>query len=275
MTIALAATLHDATGALAGDVRARLAALRTLHPAGVVVATSPPTAAAITRLLADAGVYAGTPATNERGPLYRRSVEAALATGATHVHYLDFDRALHWLEAAPGEPARVLRLARAHAVLLVGRTERAHRSHQRPLWETERVASRTMAARLGWPGRVDGLVPSFVLVRAEAERLLRESRARDEAVYGEWLALLATGGSPVAYVECDGLDWETPDRDRAGVAAAGLAAWRAAWDTPAEWALRRRMAETIVRGFDETLARTSVAPQALLRLALPSEPPGG
>lgn len=133
MTVALAATLHDATGALADDVRCHLDGLRSLYPAGLAIATSPPTAASTTRLLAEAGVHAGTPVSNERGALYRRCLDAALATDATHVHYLDFDRALHWVATVPAEAARVLRLCREHPVLLVGRTERAHRSHHRPL----------------------------------------------------------------------------------------------------------------------------------------------
>lgn len=271
--IALAATLHDETGALLGDVRRHLAALRALYPAGVAVATSPPTAASMTRLLAEAGVHAGTPRKNERGPLYRRCLEAAAQTCASRVHYLDFDRALHWAGAHPTELGRVLRIAAEHDVLLVGRTERAHRSHHRPLYATETIASRVMADRLGWSGRVDGLVPSFVLRRGAAARLLRDSRARGDGIYGEWLALVAIGAPRVGYVECRGLDWETPDRDPAGVAAIGLDAWREAWDTPAEWDARSRMAEAIVRGFERALARRPSAPRPKLD-RIPVRAPG-
>ena len=41
MSIALAATLHDTTGALRAETRRRLPALRRLYPAGIAVATSP------------------------------------------------------------------------------------------------------------------------------------------------------------------------------------------------------------------------------------------
>lgn len=267
--IALAATLHDGTGVLAEDVRRHLDGLRSLYPGGIAVATSPPTAASVARLLADAGVHAGSPAANERGPLYRRALRAALRSRATHVHYLDFDRALHWIAVDPSELTRVLALAEGHDVLVVGRTERAHRSHHRPLYVTESIAGRLMADRLGWSGRVDGLVPSFTLARREGVRLLRTSRARGEGVYGEWLALVVTSAPQIAYVECRGLDWETPDRDRDGVAAVGLDAWRAARDTPEEWTLRSRMAETIVRAFERVVSRRSPAPRPeLVRLAV-------
>jgi hypothetical protein len=262
--IALAATLHDQTGALEGDVRRHLDVLAALYPGGVAVATSPPTAPALAALLAAAGVHAGSPPANQRGPLYRLALRRALHGPATRVHYLDFDRALHWVGTRRAELAGVLRLAEDHDALLVGRSERAHRSHHRPLYATETIANRVMADRLGWPGRVDLLVPSFVLARPAAATLLRVSRARGEAVYGEWAAVVATSAPCVAYVECRGLDWETPDRDRAGVAAVGLDAWRRRFDTPAEWAARSRMAETIARAFDRVVSRRPARP-ALLR----------
>src|SRR5439155_1760021 len=83
-----------------------------------------------------------------------------LPTGAPRVHYVDFDRALHWVRRAPRELAAVLRAARRHPVLVLGRTEKAHRSHHVPLYATEAVANRLLAGRLGLVGRIDLLVPS-------------------------------------------------------------------------------------------------------------------
>src|SRR5215813_12708145 len=85
--LVLAATLHDPDGALAGDIRRLLPRLLELYD-GVAVAPSPPTAGAVRRWLARAGVDAGAPRTNTRGPLYRRCLRAALALAPTHVHYL-------------------------------------------------------------------------------------------------------------------------------------------------------------------------------------------
>jgi len=268
-SVALAATLHDASGALLEEVERHAEALRHLYPGGVSVATSPPTSPAIVNALREAGMFAGSPSSNERGPLYRLSVRAALTSGPTHVHYLDFDRALHWQRSMPAEPAALLRRASTHPVMLVGRTERAHRSHHRPLYVTETIANRVMADRCGWSGRVDGLVPSFVLERAGAESLLQKSRVRGEAVYGEWLALVVSHTPEVAYAECRGLDWETPDRDPRGVAEIGLDAWRDRFDTESEWQLRTRMAEMIVRGFDRVAARHRTTPRpGLVRVAV-------
>ena len=264
--VALAATLHDATGALVRDVARWLPWLQARY-AAVAVATSPPTSKRIVAQLAAAGAHAGSPVANARGPLYRLSVRHALQSGASRVHYLDFDRALHWAARMPRELPRVLRLSRKVPVLLIGRTPRAHQSHHRPLHATEGVVNRLLAARLGWPGRVDFLVPSFVVEREGAARLLARSRARDASIYGEWAALIAGLGPPPAYVECRGLDWETPDRHRRSVRRAGLAEWRRWQETPAEWGLRIDIAATIVRGFTRALARWPVESGAVKRLA--------
>ncbi len=268
-SIALAATLHDTTGALGGMIRRCMPSLRRLYGA-VAVTTSPPTDERINAVLAELGAYAGTPRGNARGPLYRLALRGASASGADRIHYLDFDRALHWAETRPQELAAMLRTADRHRVLLVGRTIAAHRSHHRPLFETECGANATFATRLGVRGRVDFLVPSFVLTRALALAFLRRSRTRNAELYGEWPALLVTLGVVPAYVECAGLDWETPDRHRPAVRRIGLSAWRRTLDTAAEWHDRRMMAAAFTRGFDAALRVRRTKPLAPRRARLRS-----
>lgn len=260
--VALAATLHDATGALAGDLRRRLPALRRLY-AGIAVATSPTTSSRIIDALREAGCFAGAPEANERGPLYRLSLRSALAQGADFVHYLDLDRALHW--AARDRTLVALVRAVRHEVVVVGRTERAHRSHHRPLFVTETEANRTLAGRAGLRGRVDFLVPSFIVSRRACGTLLARSRARSSVIYGELAALLLGLAPELGYVECAALDWETPDRHRRAIARRGLVRWRRRWDTPEEWAFRDTLATDVVRGFVRTLARYPARPRLLRR----------
>ncbi len=250
--VVLAATLHDATGALAGDLRRHLPALRRVY-GDLAVATSPTTSPRIIEALQSAGCFAGAPEANERGPLYRLALRSALAHGGDFVHYLDLDRALHW--APRGRTLAALVRSVRHDVVLVGRTERAHRSHHRPLFVTETEANRTLAAQAGLRGRVDFLVPSFIVSREACGLLLARSRARSSVIYGELAALLLGLASEVGYVECAGLDWETPDRSRREVARVGLARWRRRWDTPEEWTFRYALATDVVRGFVRTLVR--------------------
>ena len=263
--MALAATLHDPPGALVDDLTRFLPGLQQLYR-GIAVATSPPTSERVRVLLIAAGAYAGTPETNLRGPLYRLALRGAVGVGAGRVQYLDLDRALHWMRRAPREAAAVLRAARKHAVLVVGRTSEAHRSHHLPLYATEVLANRLMAGRARVSGRLDLLVPCFVLSAGDTRRMVARSRARDAAIYGELAALLLGLAPEVAYLECRGLDWETPDRHRRSVRRIGLAAWRRRQDTPAEWALRVGLAEDIVRAFTRTFGRRPATP-AIRRLA--------
>src|SRR5262249_7508648 len=231
--VALAATFHDTTGALVRDVRRWLPWLQARY-ASVAVTTSPSTSPRVVALLRAAGAYAGSPTANARGPLYRLSIRRALASGAGRIHYLDFDRALHWAAVAPRELARALRVARRVPTLLIGRTRRAHLSHHRPLHATEGVVNRLLTERLRASGPGVFLVPSSVVGGDGAARLLARSRARDAAIYGEWAALLAGLGGPLGYLECRGLDWETPDRHRPAVRRVGLAEWRRRQETSAE-----------------------------------------
>ncbi len=265
-TIALAATLHDPSGALATDIRRYLPRLAERY-VQIAVATSPPTARAIRRFLAREGADAGTPVDNARGPLYRLALRRALTKEPSHVHYLDFDRVLHWEARRPRELAATLRLVRRHRAILLGRTRAAHCSHHRPLYATEVVTNALLAGHLGLDGRVDFLVPSFVLPAAAVRELLRRSRARGNTVYGEWAALVAGLAPELAYLECRGLDWETPDRHRRAVRRVGLAAWRRRQDTPAEWRARTEMAADILRGVSRVLATGPVPKPALRRLA--------
>ena len=264
--VALAATLHDPPGALAGAVAEGLPRLAAIYR-GVAVATSPPTAPRVTALLAAHGMHAGATRANLRGPLYRLSIRRALATGAARVHYLDLDRALRWAARAPRELRAVLRLAARHRVLVLGRTPKAHRSHHLPLYATEALVNRLMTARLGLARTLDLLVPSFVLDRDAAARLLARSRARDAALYGEWAALVLGLAPEVAYLECRGLDWETPDRHRRAVRRLGLLAWRRRQETPAEWALRVRMAAAFLAGFERAVATAPIARPSVRVLA--------
>ena len=81
------------------------------------------------------------------------------------------------------------------------------------------------------------------------------------ALYVIALQLLLGLAPVVRYVECAGLDWETPDRHRREVARVGLARWRRGWDTPAEWRARHALAADVLAGFTRTLARYPARPR--------------
>src|SRR5947207_1918740 len=77
----------------------------------------------------------------------------------------------------------------------------------------------------------------------------------EAGMYGEWAALLLGLGREVGYLECRGLDWETPDRHPRAVRRAGLAVWRRRHETPAEWSLRTGIAIDFLTGFRRSAER--------------------
>lgn len=269
----LAATLHDPDGALVSEIRRWLPRLQRAYRS-IVVATSPGTAPVVNALLEERGAFIGTLAANERGPLYRLSIRRALAEPANRVHYLDFDRALHWARGPMEELEALLTRAPAYPVLLVGRTRAAHTSHHEALVITEKETNRYLADGLGVSGRVDFMVPSFILQKDAARDLLAGSRTRGMGIYGEIAKLLFSLGHDVAYVECNGLDWETPDRDRRTVSRIGLPAYRARFDSDDEWRLRRALKREVEAGFDRARRRLGDGSSRLRRFRLRSQAMG-
>jgi hypothetical protein len=263
----LAATLHDPEGGLVSEVRRWLPRLERAYSA-VVVATSPGTSPKINAILEERGVFIGTREANDRGPLYRLSIRRALAEPGNRIHYLDFDRALHWARGPMAELEMVLARAAQYPVLLVGRTRSAHTSHQKALVVTETETNRYLADGLGVTGRVDFMVPSFILDKDAAKRFLASSRTRGMGIYGEMARLLFSLGHDVAYVECDGLDWETPDRDRRVVGRIGLPAYRARFDRDDEWELRHSLKREVESVFDRARDRLGEAQAGMHRLRL-------
>ena len=226
--VALAATLHDPTGALARDVGRWLPWLQARY-AAVAVATSPPTAPSIVALLGEANVHAGSPRIPD---IYRQSARCSVC-----VHT--------WTSTwfAGGGRARERRL---HVV--VSRVCGRRPGHvTSPAAACERQPS-TAAPRTGTP----------VL-----SHLRRRARSAGRAACGrQW----APAARLARYLECRGLDWETPDRHRRAVRRVGLAEWRRRQETPAEWGLRIDIAATIARGSTRVLARRPVHACPLGRL---------
>ena len=179
--VALAATLHDADRR-AGARRPPLASVVAGALRGGRRGDQP--AHGIRHRGAPAARRTSTPARRRRtraGRSIARASDARSRAAPSRVHYLDFDRALHWAAVAPRELPRVLRLSPSRPRRSwSGERARAHLSHHRPLHATEGVVNRLLAERLGVAGRVDFLVPSFVVDRdarrAPARTLTRARR---------------------------------------------------------------------------------------------------
>jgi hypothetical protein len=190
------------------------------------------------------------------------SVRRALAAGAEHVQYCDFDRLLHWLEVFPAELRDVVAGIDQADCVVLGRTARAWDTHPRCMAETEALFNVPFSDLLGVEGWDFG-AGSRTFRREAAAFLLAHSPPEDGwAIDAAWPLMLVRSGYDVAYRAVDGLEWETPDQYRSAAAPDAVRrAMAAAWDAdPVRWRERVKVADAILRAGFQAAARTPESP---------------
>jgi hypothetical protein len=184
------------------------------------------------------------------GPAHSRdlSLQRALDTSATYIHYADMDRLLRWVETRPQEWRQTVEALQASACLIIGRTEAALRTHPQSMQLTERLINQVFAHVLG--RTFDLCAGSRGFIRAAAQFVVAHStpgRWSD----AEWAVLLHRAGFELDQTDVNGLDWETADRYRSHAADADTQRQLATeYDRdPNHWALRVKIAiDTIDAG---------------------------
>ncbi|HEY6042635.1 MAG TPA: hypothetical protein VIX58_10925 [Anaerolineae bacterium] len=247
MTIALASAWHP-RGELARFLASRDKVGELYAP--IVVSVPPHTTGDVVTALehADVTVVVTRDWTEGR----HAALLKILDTDATHVHYIDFDRLLHWLELYPEELKNTVARVERCDCLIVGRTPRAYRTHPRALVETEAISNLVTSHLLGHA--LDFSAGSKGFSRRAVECLRASSPpGRAMGVDAEWPLLLQRAGFTIEYLEAEGLEWESADHF-ASQAADELGQQRAAekYDAdPAHWARRIEVAlEIIQAGLD-------------------------
>ena len=146
-----------------------------------------------------------------------QSLQAALATPATHIHYVDLDRLLRWIETRPQEWRQTAQSVSAHDCLIIGRTPAAYASHPQALVQTEAISNLVASYLLSHP--VDVSAGSKGFSRQAAGYLVAHCQpGRALGSDAEWPVTLMRAGFAIDYVEVDGLDWEIPDQGQPGAA---------------------------------------------------------
>ena len=179
---------------------------------------------------------------------WRRYVALAegLKTEATHFHYLDTDRAVHWVETRPAELAQAAARVQTADCLLLGRTEAAWTTHPQCMRQTEAIFNHLFSRLLGVEADFGAGARGFS--RPAAEYLLARVEPGHWADTA-WPVVLWRGGFHLDTLLADGLDWETPDqyRDTAADAETQRRAADAYDADPAHWAARVSVADAITR----------------------------
>jgi len=139
------------------------------------------------------------------------ALESALKLTSTHLQYADFDRLLRWVETRPDEWMHILDLIQGSDCLIVGRTDRAYRTHPEALVQTEAISNQVISYLLGQ--KMDVSAGSKGFSRKAAECIVANcSPGHALGTDGEWPITLKRAGFRVDFVTVEGLDWESADR---------------------------------------------------------------
>jgi hypothetical protein len=174
------------------------------------------------------------------------AIQQALETAASHLHYADMDRLLHWIETRPAEWHQTIDAIHQTDCLILGRTEQAFRTHPQALQQTERLINVVASYLLGQTVDLGGGSRGFS--RSAAQLVIVQS-APGRWGDAEWPILLHQAGFVVNYLALDGLEWESADQYRQGVAdpATRRAAAEAYDQHVKSWAKRVETASEIVQ----------------------------
>ncbi|MBI1802740.1 MAG: hypothetical protein HYR71_14030 [Chloroflexi bacterium] len=253
MAVALATTHHDPDGRLYAQTARMLPRLEQVYTSIDAVIT-PHTQPATQELLCAAGVRLtlgdGTDGYFQLGRWRRLAVERALhsSPAATHIHFCDFDRLLHWAEYYWDELQETLTRLQAYDFTILSRTATALASHPRVQRDTETLVNHIFGLASGhmW----DVTAAARGLSRLAAQAIVGACRDDTVGTDCSWpLFILRAGNLTMGCLETEGLEFETLDRHPDEIAAlGGPAVWKAHIDDdPRQWARRLDLARVEVQ----------------------------
>jgi hypothetical protein len=141
------------------------------------------------------------------------ALEKALENRCDYIHYTDFDRLLRWVETSTEEWRKTIRSIQKYDCLVIGRTKKAYETHPEAIRRTEAISNLVVSYLLG--RSVDVSAGSKGFSRRAAEYLVEQCQPGDAlGTDAEWPLVLHNAGFRVDYLEVDGLDWESADRQR-------------------------------------------------------------
>ncbi|MEK7559403.1 MAG: hypothetical protein AAB521_03785 [Patescibacteria group bacterium] len=176
------------------------------------------------------------------GENYRRAIAGGLKLQASHIHLVDFDRALHWAQRYPDELRRIDKeVEKIKGFISFVRTRRAFESHPLIQRTTETAVNAIATEIVGMD--VDIMSGSFGFDRKLAEEIMRDSRRNDFGIYAEFLTIALKHKKKINVIEVEGLEWETPDQFQDKIEKEGYSAWLEEFESLPEWKKRIRLME--------------------------------
>lgn len=248
MSVSLATTVHDPENLLFAQMAGQWPRIAPIFST-VAINASPNTGDKLLDFLRERGARIQLqPESDEDGVLRlgeaRRDVVIdALMGGSTHALHCDFDRVLHWAEFHLAELQQVVEQIPKRDFTVLGRTQRAFDSHPRVQRDTEQIINHVYGLVSGnaW----DITAAARGISRRAADAISQGCDERSLGVDGAWpLFVQQQPELTMAYIETEGLEFETVDRfmDEAK-ALGGVQAWIDRFDAqPEGWAFRARLA---------------------------------
>jgi lysophospholipase L1-like esterase len=178
----------------------------------------------------------------------RRAVNQRIRTSGTFDAVIDFDRMVRWVERFPQEWQTIIPAVQQADCLVVGRTQAAYQTHPRALVSTETTSNLVASFLLGREMDVSAGCKGFSR-RAAGFILANSTPGHALGTDVEWPLLVQRAGYSLAYLEVDGLDWESADQFQDQSASLEMQQQAAArYDTdPHNWAYRVEVAREIVQ----------------------------
>jgi hypothetical protein len=232
------------------ELRRFRAILPALEPcyAGIVISLPPDTPADLVSTLAALSPGYLEPVVTQEWPWGRHAaLGGAYQLGADLIQYTDFDRMVRWVEREPQEWQAIFPAMQQADCLVVGRTPGAYQTHPQALVMTEMVSNRVASFLLGRSLDVSAGCKGF---SRRAAKVILENSIPGHALGtdAEWPLLVQRAGYSLAYLEVEGLDWESADQFQDQLATLEMQQAAAArYDAdPRNWAYRIEVANEVV-----------------------------
>ncbi len=107
--------------------------------------------------------------------------------------------------------------------------------------KTEGIGNIVASKVLGFTETKDVLGTTWLLTPKLANLIINRKTTNTFGFYTDWPITLWRSATVPFYLECEGLEWETPDRYREEIPTLGYDNWKANFQTAKEWKKRTEM----------------------------------
>ena len=252
MKTVLATTIHEPQPRLLKQLRDYTPLLK-LNNESMIAAYSPETHHSVISILEDLG-YVTVQGGESIQSVYTAALNRSLQLLPDHVFYCDLDRLIHWAKKYPEEYHGTRLMALDYDFLMVGRTPEAFLTHPETQTCTEGIVNRIASKTIGFEATKDVVGTCWGLSRPLTQLLASSLELNTYGFYCGWPVTAWRSAKRKTYTEVNGLEWETPDRYEAEIAAQGYAEWLNGFTNNREWKRRCSMLDDFVQTFLSLIA---------------------